>query len=111
MKKNEVRVHIVEKFTTFASERNIVLNGTPQFCNVKIFASSKKTSQHMAVTATKQNPATKNNVEGYIVNVADKNLQFFTKKEANCCPLRDGQKIDGKNAIVSKDANGYAFRQ
>ncbi len=98
-KQNMVQEHINAKFNSFADKNIITMVGQPRFHKVKILASSHKNETvHMAVKAVKDG------VEGFIVNVADKMLKFFTTSQVICKPVKDGTKI-GK-AIIHKDNSG-----
>ena len=88
-KSNEVKNYICEKFSKFAESRSIKVLGTPSIHKVRIF-SSKSSSQHMAVAAEK------NNQKGWIINVADGKLEFFSRNLAHCNAIGDGKVTAGK---------------
>lgn len=102
-KTNSVQEHISEKFHKFADRRFITMSEEPCLHNVKIFSSKPKESQHMAAAAKK------GALEGFIINVGDKMLMFFEASQVRCEPVKDGEKVEGKNAIAVKNKNGVEF--
>lgn len=114
-KQNEVQKHIEEKFQKFATSHGLSLIGNPGLCEVKIFTSDKKT-QHTAVQAIgyASDSHNKKRVEGWIINVADKKLQFFANTEAHCLAVSSGKVTAGKKrkkaVMAAKDDAGISFQ-
>lgn len=99
---NTVQNYIVEKFEAFSNSRNITLLATPTMCRVIIPASTKGKTQHMAA------PAEKNGIPGFLINLGDKKLTFFSATEALCKPLKDGSTVKG-NARLHRSKSGITF--
>jgi len=99
---NTVQNYIVEKFAKFANNRNILLLGTPTMCDIIIFATTKGKTQHMAA------PAEKDGIPGFLINLGDKKLTFFSASEAICKPLKSGTIVKGK-AVLQNSDDGISF--
>lgn len=74
----------------------------PTMCSVIILKTNKGKTQHMAAAAIK------NGIEGFLINLADKELQFFPKEQVICVPVRNGETVKG-SSVLQKNGKDTAF--
>ncbi len=94
--------YISEKFAKFADKRNLLLLEAPTMCSVIIPKTNKGKTQHMAALTIKKG------VEGFLINLADRNLQFFPKGQVICVPVRNGETVKG-NSVLRKNGKDTTF--
>ncbi len=105
-KVNSTAQYVLDKFNAYAEPRHIDIIGVPTMSTVTYHG---KTTQHMAVEAyapesavvkdPKQKTGAKKKIKGYLVNMADKNIHFYTPSQIVVHPLPT-------DAVIEKDKRG-----